>query len=125
MISQAELDNREEMKPQSKTNVSSSCHEHVEKEQASQQRERRKQTPLGKTEGTGQEREQFAFLMISQDLPHPWEDQPVLGFHKIGHKLPIKSITEIFFFLNYFNLDSVISNQNASKTVSQRVQRLK
>lgn len=101
------------MKPQ---NVSSSCHEHGEKEQASQQRERTKQTPLGKAEGTGQEREQLVFLMISQDLPHPWDTLPVLGFHKIGHKLPIKSITEIFFFLV-----TLISKQNVCKTVSQRV----
>lgn len=71
MISQTELVNREEMKPQSKTNVSLSCLVHGEKEQGSQQRERAKQTPLGKAEGTGQEREQFVFLMISQDLPIP------------------------------------------------------
>lgn len=76
MISQTELVNREEMKPQSKINISPSCHVHEEKEQGSQQRERTKQIHLGKAEGTGQQRERFVFLMISQDLPYPWEDLP-------------------------------------------------
>lgn len=65
MTSQAELVSRKEINPQSKTNLSSSCHVHREKEQATQQRERMKQTPQWKSRGDRSEKAQLVFLMIS------------------------------------------------------------
>lgn len=82
MTSQAELVNRKEIKPQSKTNLFSSCHVHREKEQATQQREGMKQTPLAKQKGQIREREQLVFLMISQDMAPSLKNLPVFVFTK-------------------------------------------
>lgn len=98
MTNQAELISRKEIKPQSNTNLPSSCHVPGEKEQATQQRERIKQIPLGKAKRTAQEREPIVFLMISWDLTPSLGYLPFLGFHKIIHKFPTKSILNFFFF---------------------------